>query len=445
VGDRQDDRGFALLSVLLLLMLITALTGALVVSGNTETFLARNHESAAQAEAAAEAGLNHGIQVVLTKLAAWESEGFASAELAASALLLGPDGLSGTTATDADNGRLDTLGIPAAGLTLAGVLNSRYEVRVMDEDDPARGTVPTNVAAAPISENNDPLVDANERILVRATGYARDNTVVTLEATIGPGAAPAVITNDDLDVSGNASIEGDGGGVHSNGNLSVGGSAAIEQNATASGTAGEQGHTGGMTAGGQPTIPIPEIHAIDYIDNADYILKADGSILQADGDVECAAGDSGCASNRGWSYTGGSPVTWEVANDNANGTFYVEGDVRISSNHNIVITIIAEGSIDISGNSDWTPDTPGLFLVTDGDLDFTGGSDMTVGVEGRILVREQFRLRGNVSLQGQIVAENAEDTHSLLHDTTILGNVVIEYNGTLETLFYTVTGWREVR
>ena len=71
-------------------------------------------------------------------------------------------------------------------------------------------------------------------------------------------------------------------------------------------------------------------HAIDYIDNADYILKADGSILQADGDVECAAGDSACASNRGWTFSGGSPVTWEVENDNANGTFYVEGDVRVS-------------------------------------------------------------------------------------------------------------------
>jgi hypothetical protein len=435
----------ALLSVLLLLMLISALAGALVVSGNTETFLARNHQSAAQAEAAAEAGLNHGVSVVLAKLAAWESDGFASASLAADALLRGPDNQSGTTTTDADNGLLDSLGIPAAGLTLAGQLNTRYQVRVMDEDDPARGTVPSNVTVAPISENNNPVVDTNERILVRSTGFSRDNTTVTLEALISPGNAPAIITNDDLDVGGNASVSGSGGGVHSNGDLTVDGSASIEQNATASGTVTNSASVGGIAAGGQPVIPINPIHAIDYQEDADYILTSDGRVLQQNpvtlAQTEVCAGGA-CTSTYGWSYSAG---TWSVANDDADGTFYVQGDVQIAGNYDVTITVIAEGSIDISGNSDWTPDTPGLFLVTDGDLDFTGGSDMAVGVEGRILVREQFRLRGNVTLRGQVVAENAADTHSLLSETTILGNVNVVYNGTLSTLFYTVTSWREVR
>ena len=195
VADRHNERGVALLSVLLLMVLISALSGALVISGRTELLLARNHQAAAQAEAAAEAGLNHAMQVTLAKLLTWKSDGFGSIGLAATALLVGPDGLTGSVATDADNGSLATYGIPDAGITLTGVLNSSYQVRLMDEDDPARGTVPSNITVAPVSEDNNPYADLNGRILVRSTGVARDNTTVTLEAMIGPADPPAIVTN----------------------------------------------------------------------------------------------------------------------------------------------------------------------------------------------------------------------------------------------------------
>jgi hypothetical protein len=302
------------------------------------------------------------------------------------------------------------------------------------------------VTVAPVSENNIAVVDANERILVRSIGYSRDSTVVTLEAMISPGNSnTAIVTNGNLDVGGNANVSGSGGGVHANGDLSISGSASIAQDATAAGSVTNTGTVGGFSGGGQPSVVIPEIHAIDYLERADYILKSDGTIWSqhpvTHAQTQVCAGGA-CTSTYGWTFGG---TSWTVANDNANGTFYVEGDVSINGNHTITITVIAEGSIDIAGNSTWTPDTPELFLVTDGDLDFTGGSDMSVGVEGRMLVREQFRLRGNVTLRGQIVAENAEDTHSLLHDTTILGNVSVVYNGTLGTMFYSMTSWREVR
>src|SRR3972149_6989807 len=61
----KPRRGPALIGVLLLLMMMAALAAALGMSGRTETLVARNHASAAQARTAAEAGLNHAVQVVV--------------------------------------------------------------------------------------------------------------------------------------------------------------------------------------------------------------------------------------------------------------------------------------------------------------------------------------------------------------------------------------------
>ena len=63
--DRRRERGSALIGVLLLLMMMSALVAALGVSARTETLVARNHQSAAQATAAAEAGLSHAVQVAI--------------------------------------------------------------------------------------------------------------------------------------------------------------------------------------------------------------------------------------------------------------------------------------------------------------------------------------------------------------------------------------------
>ena len=179
-----DERGSALVGVLVLLMMMSALAAALGVSGHTETLVARNHQSSAQAEAAAEAGLNHALQVTIDNIRQWDTNGFADVDTAIAALLLGPDGASGTADTDADNGSLGAFGIPiGARVDIPGGFNAQYEARMMDEDDPARGVIP---AVALIAEDGNPLVDANNRLVIRAVGYGQDNTSVVLEALIGP-------------------------------------------------------------------------------------------------------------------------------------------------------------------------------------------------------------------------------------------------------------------
>ena len=207
----------------------------------------------AQAHAAAEAGLNHAVELTTAYIFEWSGNGFASPFLAVNALLAGPDGNGGATA---DNGSLGTrMGITAAEdipagarLTIGGGTGvsangsvPEYSAIIMDDD-----------ATAP-DENGDPLTDANRRLIIRATGYATDNSEVTLEALISPSEYGALVVHGDIDITGSADVSGLSGDVHANGDLTIDGSADISGYITASGT--YTGDDPGVS--GVPPVEIP--------------------------------------------------------------------------------------------------------------------------------------------------------------------------------------------
>ena len=212
----RSSRGMALLSVLLVLMILSGLAAAMTTSGQTELLVARNTVSSAQAAAAAEAGLNHGAELAIPFVQQYLANGFASPTAAMTGLVQGPDGLTGNANADADNGSLENLGIPRppAQLALGAVFGVTYEVRVLDEDDPARGITLTAADLARIEAAGDPTTDANSTVVVQAIGYATDNTRVTYETTIASSAAslPALAVGGDLEISGNPTIIGGLGG-----------------------------------------------------------------------------------------------------------------------------------------------------------------------------------------------------------------------------------------
>ena len=184
--SRNED-GSVLLGVMLLTVMMAAISVTMTLSGQTELLLARSDESAAQAYAAAEAGLNHAVDITLVHLGQWQSNGFTSLSDAVTALLEGPDGSTGTPATDADNGSLEDLGIPRfpATVPLAGDLGVSYEARVFDEDDPARGLTLSVDDAARIGEDGVATSDTNAAVVLRAIGRGSAGASVTLEATLG--------------------------------------------------------------------------------------------------------------------------------------------------------------------------------------------------------------------------------------------------------------------
>ena len=444
----SGERGFALVGTLLLLLIVSAATTALWVSGQTEAIVAVNHETAAQAKAAAEAGATHAVDVTLDFVRRWRANGFATPAAAITSLLLGPDTQSGTVATDADNGSLENWGIPRppARLALPGTAGATYEARLFDEDDPGRGLTLGEVDRLRIGENGQPAVDANSRVLVQAVGHAANGTHTSVELTIIPTAAPAILSNGDLTVQGNAKVLGTNGSVHSNAALLVGGSADIDGNATASGGYTEVGHPsiGGSVSGSALALSVIDIHAADYRDLADLVLTAGGTIIDLGGTLICdASADAYICENAGYTWVFAGAAGWRATSLWANAdnrTFYAETDVTIAGNigrpgNPWNLTLIAEGKIEA--------DSPGLLLVTDRDLHFTGGKDQ-VGAEAQVLVREQAFLGGNVSLRGQLVTEDAADVSSLVTTNRIGGNASVTSDVTLVGTSFRVGSWREL-
>ena len=434
--ERRNERGSALLGVVLLLMLMSALAAALAVSGETETLISRNQRDGARAQAAAEAGLSHALELATTFIFEWKNNGFGSADAAIDSLLAGVDD---DPADTADNGGLDERtgivageDIPIGGpnVAIAGGINVQYTALVMDDD-------PTAPAAEP--ENADLADDLNKVLIVRATGFGPDHTRVTVEAVISSYPFPAIATNDDLAVFGSYQVLGSAGGVHTNQDLTGSGtSGTVAQMATAVGTytypdPDIDGH------GGAAQIPIPPVNASDYLPQADYILKSDGTMLiVATGVIDPSPSnfwtfDAGTST---WSLAGGSEVT---------GTYYSETDMTVSGNHGpVAMTLLAEGSISINGTSQFTPDTPGVLFVTNEDLVVLGnpGAVFNAGV---MLAHEQIEIGGNSSINAMIMAEDAANISTLITGNSIHGSVIVTYNGELSNDFFTVSGWRDVR
>ena len=429
-GESQGERGIALVAVLLLLLMMSALGIALTVNGETETLVARNQISGMQAHAAAEAGLNHGVEVVTEYIFDWKSHGLADVDAAVDAVL-----------TNANAGALN--GLPMnSPLTVSAGLNTEYEVAIFDDEDNAT------------DEDGDPLNDLNDVLVVRATGFARDGTKVVLEALIAPQSLPAIVTNGDLTLSGNASIDGAAGSVHANGTLTINGSSVgVAGDASASGNlscSDPCDQVEGTARANASEIPVPEVRASDYLTWADYILTSDGTMTAADGTLLCTWNSKTSCNNWNWNVTNG---TWSLnSNTMPGGTYYVEGHASVSGSpgstkNPVQISIIAEGSIEIAGSPKLTPDTPELLFVTDQDLKITGTID-TVGeaalVQGQMLVRGQASILGNASLDGQLLVED-QDVGTLVAGNTVGGSVTLTYAGGLGGSVFSLASWRDVR
>jgi hypothetical protein len=435
----------ALIGVILLLILASGVCAALAVSGKTETMAAYNLDASAQAHMAAQAGLTAAVEVVITNLNTTALD----PTDAVNNLLAGPDGDAAATA---DNGDLSTIDLAATGLpapgtrlqlgTLQGV---SYTVQAFDEDDVNRGFLLSADAITEIDEDTFPYTDGNKKIVIRAIGYGRNNTTVTLEAIIGTTTLPAIVTNGDLDVQGNLTLVGQNGGVHANGDLTLGsGAVAIAEDATASGIADihASANVGGLEAGGQPTKSVPPVHAIDYYAYADYLLDNDGVIKNAQ--TLAVLADQ---ASYGWTWDG---TTWNLnTNLVITGTYYARSSVRMAGSPGpVILSILAEGDIDIQGNANLQPDAQPNFdilFVTDGDLEVSGSFATPLIVEGVIMVRGQLNISGSPDIAGQVLVENVTGAGTLVDANIITGNPTITYNGTAGNDTFDIAGWREIK
>jgi hypothetical protein len=458
----------ALVSALLLMLVMSALAIALTTSGRIEVAMGDNEELYAGARAGAESGLNHAAAVILglTNNPTYPINN----------LLRGPDGAvdagNPAASVNADNGIISHLLTGTAPWAVAPGSDYSYDVRLFDDDDPVLkgGVAFTNAELTAMGPPGDPpedgsgITDVNKRIVIRATGFGPRGTTARLEQMLTPIRMPALLVNGDLTMAGNALVIGTQGSVHANGNLLIDGtSVTISLNATATGTltANAGWDPGELESGGMPSIPVPDIRAIDYFSDADFVLRADGRITSQDGaTVYCnaLANANACRNitppggTAGFGWTFNAATGWDLSQNSANSaTYYARTNVRITGNPGtnaapILLTIIAEGNIEITGNPDLRPEPSSeLQFVTDMDLRIAGNLGIPLAFEGRILVREQIDFSGNPTLAGQVIVQNVPTVSTLVTNNTVTGSVTLSYNGLIETVAYTVSGWRETQ
>jgi hypothetical protein len=463
IVDARSEKGIALVVVLLLMAVLSGLATGFAMNGRVEVAMAENEVYYAGARAAAEAGMNRATQAIRAQKNVNLLSGVDDTVDVANA----------AAAVNDDNGDLGFM-LGGAGPYALGANNQySYTVEVFDDDDPQ--LYDTLLSGAQLdamlpgagAENGNGLVDLNNQLILRAPGFGPNGTVVRLSRRISTNvnvtiippteANPALLVDGDLVMDGSAfGILGLQGSVHANGDLEITGSnATVSGDATASGTftAHQNFEAGGTQGGNAANINIPEINANDYIGHADYILTSAGTITNPDGSACSPCPD-------GWTWNAGDGV-WESDNDIDAATYYSQTSVVVNGNPGskatpLAVSIIAEGSITVTGTPKFRPENTEMYqFIADGDLVLSGNAalDDATTVEGQILVREQLEISGNPTFQGRILVQDEPSVFDDAVTNSVSGNPTLTYDGSLPAIpvpgatltdyTYNVGGWME--
>ena len=446
----SSERGIALIVVLLLMAVMSGLVTGFALTGQVEVQMSTNEVTFAGARAAAEAGLNRAIVEIIANTS--------------NNLLAGQDGLvnaaSASASVNTDNGSIAFLIGSAGPYAIGSTGQYTYTIEILDDDNDALYEIPLTAAqVTAMGEDDSIYTNINDRLILRATGIGPNGTTVkiariletvdtlnTTTTTTTTLSNPAIVVNGNFEMNGNISVLGTSGSVHANGNLSkTGASGTVTGSATSTGTFSATGGwtATGATGGGRPTVNVPNIQASSYMSIADYKLTSTGGVQTQSGGVWSNCVTAACKGT-GWTFSGG---TWTSGKTPTAATYYVEGNVNVAGttgSSNRVMSVIATGNIDITGNAKLTPEnTERIQFVTDGDLRMVGSVDLDdpTTVEGQILVRGQFEGGGNMEFQGRVMAQDVAGAGSMIANggSRIHGSVTFTYNGTLGAISSTST------
>ena len=329
--------------------------------------------------------------------------------------------------------------------------------------------------------------------------------VLRIEYDFPPfNAVNAILTGGNLKIGGNASIAGSAGSIHTNGTFDwqgnswgvTGAVTSVGQFGNGSGNVpnniGDQTSSGGNKA----TQDIPNIDAEDNYPLSQYDLCPDGSVhggpanpsttyknttgTPCGGPLMQASG-----SFNGWSASiGGSsgtttPTDWNYQSSNCyNGVYYVHwGTVSIQGNPGTnaatcngepwKATILASakhtsataepgcphfgGDFKVTGTPKMAAYTSGILFVAGRDFQMKGNaSGGGANIQGSIGVHEQFDVSGNMTLVGNIIANDQCDTSGSPVSQNIVnlqGSSSITFNSPIELplgKLIRITRWTEL-
>ncbi|MEC7641430.1 MAG: hypothetical protein VYC17_04660 [Nitrospinota bacterium] len=341
---------------------------------------------------------------------------------------------------------------------------------ILDLDGPGDATVSFNNGSysVVISDNDDgdsnTSNDSDDIVNITSTGTSAEGTTKVISAFVMQSSSfwspnGAILTDGDLDVSGNMTVTSNSGngGVHTNDDVSISGNPIIADNVSASDKAnnGNVGECSGNVVNGscsanQDEQTFPDVNPTDYEQYADYKLGSDGKVRNSSNTV--IASVDGCCWN-GWEWSSGQ---WVVPGSSfINGMFYVSGDVKISGNPGETgelwkASIVTTGNIEISGNPGFenyenSNDPEGvqnLFLIAEKDIKLSGNFRQT-SIEGIIVAGEQIDVSGNPIVSGFILAEDecdldvsgCTDSELVKEENSISGKMQLTNNGTTTSPF----------
>jgi Tfp pilus assembly protein PilX len=378
-----DQRGMVLPLTLMFVVILTTLSVALLTVGGQESVIAANHLKGVHALFLAEAGLEDAFNAFRNN----------------TALL--------TTSVPSS---LTTLSVSGPGTTLSAY--GGYSVQYHSA--------------------------GSNTVRVVVTGYTGTSSAQTATrvlramVTVGFTNSDAVRTKGNLRMSGNPAVTGTCGSAHTNDDLTISGNPSVAGTATASDQYSVSGNptVGSGSGGGKAQKTIPTVSASSFLTQAKatvaasqiYQFLSDGKVR--DGNDNLITTLSNNDTYRGWKYKSSGP-NWEY-NDNTgyDGTYYFQGEVKVSGNPGSAatpwnVTIIATGSIKMSGSPHMNVHSLDTLLMSDDDVDISGNGTMYEA--GAIIAKDSVEISGNPTILGYVLAAGTSESK-------ISGNPTITYN-----------------
>jgi hypothetical protein len=472
---RRGERGASMIFTLLSLSMVTVLGLTLTSVGMSTLAMATAESETTEALAIADAGIEHGKQLVLWQdwaslnvfLQRGDGQGCSFDELAGQPL--------GTVPADYPSEAVHF--IPQTGRAFG---QGRYFVQICDNH------VRESALPAP-NTNTNPNADVDRTVRLRSVGFGPRGSRAAVELMLGPAAMPAVVVNGNLEVKGNPEITGPAGSIHANGTLSLSGNPCTHVYfASTDNTTGSGNVRGGATctAGAVDSRPysqpmnVPELtpyqlavqisrELLKFPFKAEpmpvYTLMANGSAFRglpagvaADGTAVAATLQGPLASPpRGWTHQAGQ---WRTGGDTEDATYYVVGNVNIGANTSgggvqrtnnnspfyikpgdfiklppslrdptvdpdqnpnngpwVFMTILAEGWIQADGNPSISPAAEPTMhgrVVMVSALDVDLGATFNSAYDGLFYARQQIEVQGSPTVNGQVIALNKGDDPS---------------------------------
>lgn len=291
----------------------------------------------------------------------------------------------------------------------------------------------------------------------------------------------ALLTATDLTLRGatGARIQGAAGHAHANGNIAMSGNPTVSGNVTSTGTVGSSSNVSGTIAGGQATVPIPRISArslyplkVDYSSYSGSTYTGTWYDMCADGTVRPPATGSGApCSNpstvgngsgsgfRGWTFKTVPITEWTFSTTGLwSGAYYVYNSKvdMLAAPPGTAITVFAEGptgvssqagSINVVGAPVMTPFVQGISLLADRDIRFLGTGATGLDLQGLVAAGEQVDIGGNAAITGAVIAGQQSTLSNLVTSNDFGGSGFINYAGGLATALpgvVRITHWNEL-